>query len=527
MHDLIEDMGKEIVRQESPGEPGKRSRLWLHEDIVQVLEENEGTSRIQMIILDCLKYEVVQWDGMAFKEMNNLKTLIVKGGCFSNGPKHLPNSLRVLDWWGYPSRSFPSDFQPKKLVRLQLPYSHLMCLNLLSSNKMFVNMSVLNFNDSPYITEIPNLCCVPNLQKLSCRYCDNLIKIHKSVGFLDKLEVLDADKCSKLSRFPPLLKLTSLKELGLSCCPSLEIFPKILGKMENVTSLYISYTPIKELPFSIQNLTRLQRLELVACGIVQLPSSIYAMQELRHLIVKACKGLLLPKEDKGTQGFRLWREIVLDNCENLQEIKGMPFDIHYFSARDCHSLSSECRSMLLSQELHETRECGVFYLAGTRIPEWFHHCINGSSISFWFRNNFPSISLGVVAGPKSYLNVHSRFRININNNITFNLGIRNHLVQVRHHRVELASIPIGFWGNKWNRVECTVYPLQEFIKQIGIHVLEQGNNMEDIQFTNPLSSSGEMNKKRKKRGITRPAPPQVLEGPVSRLFLSFFVQVKM
>jgi len=51
----------------------------------------------------------------------------------------------------------------------------------------------------------------------------------------------------------------------------------------------------------------------------------------------------------GTQGFRLRREIVLDNCENLQEIKGIPFNIRYFSARDCHSLSSECRSMLLSQ----------------------------------------------------------------------------------------------------------------------------------------------------------------------------------
>jgi hypothetical protein len=40
LHDLIEDMGKEIVRQESPNEPGKRSRLWFHKDIFQVLETN-------------------------------------------------------------------------------------------------------------------------------------------------------------------------------------------------------------------------------------------------------------------------------------------------------------------------------------------------------------------------------------------------------------------------------------------------------------------------------------------------------
>jgi hypothetical protein len=40
MHDLLQDMGREIVRQESHKEPGKRSRLWFHEDVRYVLEEN-------------------------------------------------------------------------------------------------------------------------------------------------------------------------------------------------------------------------------------------------------------------------------------------------------------------------------------------------------------------------------------------------------------------------------------------------------------------------------------------------------
>jgi hypothetical protein len=40
MHDLLQDMGREIVRQESPEEPGKRSRLWFHKDVRYVLEEN-------------------------------------------------------------------------------------------------------------------------------------------------------------------------------------------------------------------------------------------------------------------------------------------------------------------------------------------------------------------------------------------------------------------------------------------------------------------------------------------------------
>jgi hypothetical protein len=46
LHDMIEDMGKEIVRQESPEEPGKRSRLWFSKDIVHVLEENTVSNNV-------------------------------------------------------------------------------------------------------------------------------------------------------------------------------------------------------------------------------------------------------------------------------------------------------------------------------------------------------------------------------------------------------------------------------------------------------------------------------------------------
>jgi hypothetical protein len=40
MHDLLQQMGREIVRQESPQKPGERSRLWCYEDALDVLTEN-------------------------------------------------------------------------------------------------------------------------------------------------------------------------------------------------------------------------------------------------------------------------------------------------------------------------------------------------------------------------------------------------------------------------------------------------------------------------------------------------------
>ena len=40
MHDLLAQMGKGIVDQECPNEPGERSRLWRHTDIYRVLKRN-------------------------------------------------------------------------------------------------------------------------------------------------------------------------------------------------------------------------------------------------------------------------------------------------------------------------------------------------------------------------------------------------------------------------------------------------------------------------------------------------------
>lgn len=41
IHDLLQEMGREIVRQESVKEPGKRSRLWHRRDIRHVLKQNK------------------------------------------------------------------------------------------------------------------------------------------------------------------------------------------------------------------------------------------------------------------------------------------------------------------------------------------------------------------------------------------------------------------------------------------------------------------------------------------------------
>ncbi|XP_061350173.1 disease resistance protein Roq1-like [Gastrolobium bilobum] len=585
LHDLIEEMGKEIVRLEAPRELGKRSRLWFPNDIVQVLQDNTGTSSIQIIILEFPKFEeVVEWDGNAFKKMENLKTLIIRNSCFAQGPKHLPNSLRILEWWRYPSPSLPSDFHPEKLVILKLPESRSISIDFLKSNKEFVNMRVLNFKKCECIIEIPDVSGVPNLEELSFEKCYNLIKIHTSVGFLNKLKFLNADYCEKLRSFPP-IKLTSLKKLQLSYCPSLENFPEILGKMEKITRLGITDTPIKELPFSIQNLTQLESLELRRCGVLQLPRSISTMRKHLLLIVRECEGLLLSKQDEGEAqliySVDLWecnisdefirkglplfanvqrlslskcnltilpacikeccfltefsllscenfREIggippnletfsvvkctslkVLDltlfpeclktlalvECGNLQEIKGISPNIRTLYAEVCPSLTFECTSMLLNEELHEKGGGKLFLLPETRIPEWFEHCVRGPSISFWFRNKIPAISLCFAI----HIGYYATFRLNIEVNgiskdteedfyLAYNAGDYTVLSDIKQDKFLLDGIFSDIEENKWNYVVCTLSSTEEtvFVKQSGIHVFKQGSLMEDIQFSDPL-----------------------------------------
>ncbi|KAL2576966.1 hypothetical protein AAZX31_16G114700 [Glycine max] len=220
MHDLIEDMGKEIVRQVSPKEPEKRSRLWLLEDIIQVLEYNKGTSQIEIICLDFPSFdkeEIVELNTKAFKKKKNLKTVIIKNGKFSKGPKYLPNNLRVLEWWRYPSHCLPSDFHPKKLSICKLPYSCISSFDLDGLWKMFVNLRILNFDRCKCLTQIPDVSGLPNLEEFSFECCHNLITVHTSIGFLDKLKILNAFRCKRLRSFPP-IKLTSLEKLNLSFC---------------------------------------------------------------------------------------------------------------------------------------------------------------------------------------------------------------------------------------------------------------------------------------------------------------------
>ena len=116
---------------------------------------HQGSGEIEIICLNSSlpdKEEIVGWNRKAFKKMKNLKTLIIKKGKFSEGPKYLPNSLRVLEWLKYPSQGLPPDFRSKKLAICKLPSSSFGSLELAEFSKASMNSSFSKpniFNSHP------------------------------------------------------------------------------------------------------------------------------------------------------------------------------------------------------------------------------------------------------------------------------------------------------------------------------------------------------------------------------------------
>ncbi|KAK4259596.1 hypothetical protein QN277_005912 [Acacia crassicarpa] len=453
MHDLIQQMGREIVRQEAPSDPRKRSRLWYYKDILKVLHETSGGNNIEGIILDPPQQEEVNCSSFAFEKMHNLKIIIVRNTQFLTCPKYLPNSLILLDWQGYPSRHFPLGFSPPKLVCLKIygsPFS------LEEPFEKFAYLKYLNFSRCKFITEVPDMSQSQNLKKLTFRGCRNLIKVHSSVGFLCKLIKLDVSGCIKLTSFPHEIKMPSLELLNLNNCKSLDYFPNIIGNMDPLKYVHADGSAINELPSSIGNLPRLDTLSLRDCkNLRELPNSLLKLHNLESLLfgglkshgrkylmkliqesqpsVVACRninrldlpycGLLDEDVHLTLKCFQHVRDLTLtrndfvslpecikecvhlcklevSDCKRLRDIPELPSSLVCITAQNCTSLSTESSGHLWAQAINSY--CWEILMPATTYPDWFDQFHKGGKLCFHVRGkNFPRVVVAFEIGKKA------------------------------------------------------------------------------------------------------------------------------
>ncbi|KAF3945966.1 hypothetical protein CMV_027712 [Castanea mollissima] len=95
-------MGQEIIRRESPKEPGGRSRLWIYKDVIHVLKNNTGTEVVEGIMLNLPIQKVEHLSAEAFSKMKNLRLLKIGNEKppedFINGTMQLPKDFNKGKW---------------------------------------------------------------------------------------------------------------------------------------------------------------------------------------------------------------------------------------------------------------------------------------------------------------------------------------------------------------------------------------------------------------------------------------------
>ncbi|KAB5511795.1 hypothetical protein DKX38_028823 [Salix brachista] len=249
----------------------------------------KGTDEIEAIMLDFQEPEEIHLSAKAFKKMKRLRILIIHNALLAVAPVYLPNELRWLEWPGCPLLSLPSTFHARKLVVLNLQHSF---IGHFEGFKNYSYLKFMNFSGCEFLRETPDFSTIRNLERLNLEGCANLVEVHQSVGYLDKLEFLNVEFCSNLRTLPRIIKLKSLNTLLLSGCQKLEAFPDVIEKMPCLEKLCLSGTAIKVLPSSIKNISGLKVLTLAFCrNLADLPNSIYKLTLLECLLLEGCSKL--------------------------------------------------------------------------------------------------------------------------------------------------------------------------------------------------------------------------------------------
>ncbi|XP_027916364.1 disease resistance-like protein DSC1 isoform X1 [Vigna unguiculata] len=291
MHELIQEMGWEIVHQESIKDPGRRSRLWDLKEIYDVLKNNRGTEAVEGIILDVSQIRVLLLSYETFSRMINMRFLKFYMGksrkCnlhLPSGLESLPNKLMYLQWDGYPSKSLPSTFCPDNLVVLSMMESYVE--KLWDGIKCLPSLKEMNLHACKNLTNLPDLSQAPNLETIDVSNCTSLLHVPLSIQYVKKLLLFNLESCKSLKSLPRNIHLTSLDMFILRRCSSLDEFSLT---SENMTRLDLRETKIADFPETVwQHLNKLVYLNLESCNKLKSLTSKIHFKSLQRLNLRDC-----------------------------------------------------------------------------------------------------------------------------------------------------------------------------------------------------------------------------------------------
>ncbi|XP_022946575.1 disease resistance protein RPS6-like [Cucurbita moschata] len=351
--ELEEKMGHTIINSES-SKPGKRSRLWLKEDVLKVFMDNSGTDAVRGIKLDLPNPKSLDVDPRAFKNMKNLELLMVRNASFFTNLEYLPPNLKWITWHGFTQKSLPSCFITKNLVGLSLPHSLIR-----NFEKGFTDCKRLKLIDLSYsasLEEIPDFSASSSMEELYLSHCTILRIIPTTVASLGKLITLDLNHCSNLKKLPSYFMLKSLKVLNLSYCNKLEELPDF-SAVSSLETLYLNNcTNLRVIHESIGSLDSLIKLDFRGCTKLEMLPSYLELKSLKYLYLSGCCKLeMFPEIAENMKSL-----VRLDL--SFTAIKELPSSIRYLTAlfdldlHGCTNLISIPNTIYL---LHNLRELSL------------------------------------------------------------------------------------------------------------------------------------------------------------------------
>ncbi|KAH9726333.1 Disease resistance-like protein DSC1 [Citrus sinensis] len=385
MHDLLQELGREIVRQESIN-PENRGRLWHHEDTYEVVTYNTDNL--------CDRFS-------SFNGENKCKVSYLQDPAFAE--------VKYFHWHGYPLKSLPSNLSAEKLVFLEVPDNNIEQLGDCVKHYSKLNR-IIHAACNKLIAKTPNPTLMPRLNKLvflNLRGSKSLKSLPSEIFNLEFLTKLDLSGCSKLKRLPEissgniswlLLRGSAIEELpssierqlrlswlDLTDCKMFKSLPSSLCKLKSLGVLDLhGCSNLRRLPECLGQLSSPILLNLAETNIERIPKSIIQLFMLRYLLLNCSEG----HESIPKRPF-LVRWLDGDRCPALQPLIGIIED----------AMRIEHMGHVVAARWKQVREKRGFpvekihvVLARNEIPRWFNFQSVGSFITLemppdFFNNN--------------------------------------------------------------------------------------------------------------------------------------------
>ncbi|KAI4367135.1 hypothetical protein MLD38_022905 [Melastoma candidum] len=388
MHDLLRELGKNIVLQESKAESGRQSLLWRLDDICNVLDDCTGTEAVEGLILDVPVVERQQHflpenpNGLA--KLTGLKLLMVRGWDMtcSEESKFLSNRIRVLCWDNYPFGLLPSGFRPSNLHCLALTSG--LVRSLQGHNKIFAKLERLDLQYSKNLKDIPNLSNLPNLKFLILEGCAELVEVCSSGPHHASITCINLKGCASLTRLPEILEFPNLEFLSLGGCSRLDSFPEISPPMGKLNYLYLDGTAISELPPSIGFLIGLLIFTAANCHELRtLPDTFSDLEYLEHVNLSGCRSLERLPQNFGR--LKRLRELHLDEKVIAELPPNFEFPgLEYFRTEGCSNFERFGEICSGMEKLNYLHTDGI---AVAELPSSMKHLV--SQVALFAQEGYP------------------------------------------------------------------------------------------------------------------------------------------